>query len=204
MLRSLDPPLVLASRSPRRRELLAGAGVPLEIRAADIAEDAQPGESPEATALRLASEKALAVSDALEPGTRRWVLGADTLVILDDVLLGKPRDAAHAVEMLSRLVGRQHRVVTGVALVDSRTRAVRAISVETRVVMRPAARDEIRAYVATGEPLDKAGAYAIQGGGRRFIEQVEGSETNVIGLPLEETLDLMRATLAAKSAEADP
>ena len=116
MLRSLDLPLVLASGSPRRRELLAGAGVPLEIRAANIDEDAQPGESPEATALRLASEKALAVADALEPGTRRWVLGADTLVILDDVLLGKPRDAAHAVEILSRLVGRQHRVITGVAL----------------------------------------------------------------------------------------
>ena len=127
------------------------------------------------------------------PAPRRQVLGADTIVVIDDAVLGKPRDAEHAVRLLERLVGRSHEVITAVALAASDTLEVRTTAVTTRVTMRPAAAEELRTYVATGEPLDKAGAYAIQGGGRHFIEKVEGSESNVIGLPLEETLALLGA-----------
>jgi septum formation protein len=191
------PPLVLASASPRRRELLARAGVAFETAAADVPEDLLPGEAARDAAVRLAREKALAVARRVGPAPPRWVLGADTLVVLDGEALGKPRDAEHAVALLSRLVGRRHRVVTAVALVASGDLSARAVAVESDVVMRPASEAEIRAYVTTGEPLDKAGAYAAQGEGRRFIEKIEGSETNVIGLPLDETLALLREAGAA-------
>jgi septum formation protein len=121
------------------------------------------------------------------------VLGADTIVVVDGDVLGKPDDAEHALVLLRRLVGRRHRVVTGVALVSSDTLAERHAIVESGVSMRPAGEAELRAYIATGEPLDKAGAYAAQGDGRLLIESIEGSESNVIGLPLEETLALLRA-----------
>ena len=121
------------------------------------------------------------------------VLGSDTVVVLGDEILGKPRDAEEAVAMLLRMAGRTHSVWTGVAVfaTDSATPGVR--SVESQVTLRAAAEAELRAYVATGEPLDKAGAYAFQGEGRRFVSRVEGSESNVIGLPLEETLALLAA-----------
>ena len=160
---------------------------------ANIEEHAQPGESPAQLARRLASEKAGAVARSLGPAPVRWVLGADTLVVIDGDVLGKPDDAEHALVLLRRLVGRRHRVVTGVALVASDTLEERHAVVESCVSMRAADDRELRAYVATGEPLDKAGAYAAQGIGRRLIEKIEGSETNVIGLPLEETLALLRA-----------
>jgi septum formation protein len=190
-------PLVLASGSPRRRELLARAGVPFEPASADVPEDVLPGESARDAAVRLAREKAVAVARRLGPHPPRWVLGADTLVVLDGEALGKPRDAEHAVALLRRLVGRRHRVVTAVALVTSDGLSARGVAVESDVVMRAASEAEVRAYVATGEPLDKAGAYAAQGEGRRFIEKIEGSETNVIGLPLDETLALLREAGAA-------
>jgi septum formation protein len=117
------------------------------------------------------------------------VLGSDTVVVLDGDILGKPHDAAHALALLRRLAGRTHRVLTGVAVVAGARQ--RRLHVESRVTMRAASDDALRAYVATGEPLDKAGAYAVQGEGRRLVERVEGSETNVIGLPLEETLALL-------------
>jgi septum formation protein len=186
-------PLVLASASPRRRRLLTEAGVAFEVTPADLPEHALAGEAPRALAERLAAEKALHVARALGAESGRLVLGADTVVVLDGEALGKPDDAAHALRLLSRLVGRVHRVVTGVALVTIGDAAPRILSVESEVHMRPASLDEIRVYVATGEPLDKAGAYAAQGQGRRFIERIVGSETNVIGLPMEETLALLRA-----------
>lgn len=192
---SPSPVLILASGSPRRRALLDRAGVRFDIQPADIPEEQQPGEAPAAFAGRLAGEKARAVAERvrLGPGTApRLVLGADTIVVLGDAVLGKPRDAAHAVELLSRLVGHTHRVLTGVAVVDADSGDESGTLVESRVTLRPAARADLEAYVATGEPLDKAGAYALQGEGRRFVEKVEGSETNVIGLPLEETLELLR------------
>jgi septum formation protein len=185
-------PLVLASASPRRRQLLAAAGVPFEVRPADLPEEQQPGESPRQLAERLAAEKALHVARTLSAAPLRLVLGADTVVVLDGEALGKPDDAAHAVALMSRLVGRSHRVVTGVAVVRSDGGTPRVFSVESEVHMRPAGEVEIRAYVATGESLDKAGAYAAQGEGRRFIDRIVGSESNVIGLPMDETLALLR------------
>jgi len=190
---TLEKLLVLASASPRRRDLLAAAGVAFEVRPADVPEQALPGETPRALVERLAADKALHVARALAGGPARLVLGADTVVVVDGEALGKPDDEAHAFTLLRRLLGRMHRVVTGVALVESGGNAPRILSVESEVYMRAGSDSEIRAYVATGEPLDKAGAYAAQGEGRRFIERIVGSESNVIGLPLEETLELLRA-----------
>jgi septum formation protein len=187
-------PLVLGSGSPRRRDLLARAGVAFDVCSADVDESARPGEAPRALAQRLARTKAEAVARRIGASPRRLVLGADTIVVIDGDVLGKPVDPADAERLLGRLVGRVHAVLTGVAVVSSDRPTEAAVRVvESRVVMRPAAPAEIRRYVATGEPLDKAGAYAAQGAGRRFIERIEGSETNVIGLPLEETLALLRA-----------
>jgi septum formation protein len=186
-------PLVLASGSPRRRQLLASAGVDFEMRPAEIDEGVSRGEAPAAYAARLAETKARTVARAVGVAPPRVVLGADTVVVLGDRIFGKPRDDAHAVELLEHLLGHTHRVITAVAVTRSDGCEVRRACVESRVSMRAADRDEIERYVATGESLDKAGAYAVQGEGRRFIERVEGSESNVIGLPLDETLDLLRA-----------
>jgi septum formation protein len=161
--------------------------VRFEIEPADVPEEIRPAEAPEAFAERLACEKALAV--AARGHASRFVLGADTVVVLDGEPLGKPVDPRDAEAMLARLQGRSHRVVTGVALV--RGDRVRSLRVESRVHMRPADSEEIRRYVASGEPLDKAGSYAAQGEGRRLIVRIEGSETNVIGLPMDETLRLL-------------
>ncbi len=185
-------PLVLGSSSPRRRELLASVGIAFEVQPADIDEQARPGEEPPALAERLAREKADAVARRLGPTPPRWVLGADTIVVVDGDVLGKPVDAEDAVRLLGRLLGRTHRVLTGVALVESAGFAASAVVVESRVRMRHADREEIHRYVATGESFDKAGGYAAQGEGRRFIEAIDGSESNVIGLPLDETLALLR------------
>jgi len=192
MASSPQAPLVLASASPRRRDLLTRAGVRFEVRPADIPEEMDPGEAPGAFALRLARQKALTIARELGPGATRLVLGADTIVVLGDDVLGKPRDPDHAIELLGRLVGRVHRVLTAVAVVEPDGGRVHDVLVESRVQMRAATPDEVRTYVSTGESLDKAGAYALQGQGRRFVEGVTGSETNVIGLPIEETLALLR------------
>jgi septum formation protein len=184
-------PLVLGSASPRRRELLTRARVSFEVMPADIDETPRIGEPPAELVERLALEKALAVARRLAGGVR-LVLGADTIVVLGDAVLGKPADPEDAVRLLGQLLGRTHRVLTGVALVSTDGAASRTRVVESRVTMRAAGEAEIRAYVAGGEPLDKAGAYAAQGEGRRFIARIEGSESNVIGLPLEETLALLR------------
>ena len=185
--------LVLASASPRRRDLLQRAGLHFEVMPSDVPEETRAGEHPRALVERLAAEKAAAVRSRLPERPRRLVLGSDTVVVLGDQILGKPRDAEEALAMLLRLSGRTHSVWTGVAVfaTDSATPGVR--SVESQVTLRAAAEAELRAYVATGEPLDKAGAYALQGEGRRFVSRIEGSESNVIGLPLEETLVLLAA-----------
>jgi septum formation protein len=188
---SAAPPLVLASASPRRRELLASRGLRFEVVPPDVEETARAGERPQALVERLALEKALAVRARLPALPRRFVLGSDTVVVLDGEILGKPRDAAHALELLSRLSGRTHTVWTGVAVAATGEGRPRVASVASSVTLRPAAEPELRAYVASGEPLDKAGAYALQGEGRRFVSRVEGSESNVIGLPLDEALALL-------------
>jgi septum formation protein len=188
----IDPTrLVLASASPRRSDLLRRAGICFEIRPADIPEIMEGDESPVAFAQRLARGKALCVAEQIGAPPARLVLGADTIVVLDDEVLGKPRDPDHALEFLERLTGREHSVITAVALAASDTHRVWQVAVTSRVEMRAAARDELVAYVATGESLDKAGGYAVQGGARSFVTRIQGSETNVIGLPLDETVELL-------------
>ncbi|WNG15761.1 Maf family protein [Cystobacter fuscus] len=178
--------LVLASASPRRRELLGQLGLTFEVSAADIDETPQEGEPAGAYVLRLAREKARVVA-LRNPDA--WVLAADTTVSLGEALLGKPRDADEARDMLGRLSGRTHEVYTGVALAgpgDNHSTLVR-----TRVTFRTLSAGEIDWYAGTGEPLDKAGSYAMQGKGGFLVAAVEGSPTNVIGLPLGETLELL-------------
>lgn len=189
------PTLVLASGSPRRSEILSEAGVPFEIDVSGIDEKSRAGEAPADLAGRLASEKCLDVARRRDDPESRPVLGADTIVVAPgDEVLGKPRDEAHAQILLAKLVGRTHQVMTGVAVSWSGADAtVRTTVVCSDVTMRAATAAEIAEYVAVGESLDKAGGYALQGEGARFVERVEGSRSNVIGLPLEETLALLRA-----------
>jgi septum formation protein len=186
-------PLVLASSSPRRRRLLRRLGVSFSVRAPEADERPLPGEAPAAHVRRLALEKARAVARSLAPGSgARWVLGADTVIALDGAILGKPRGPGDAQRMLGRLAGRSHDVLTGVALVPVGGGRARGAVVRSVVTMRPRDREAIRRYVATGEPLDKAGAYGVQGRGRRFVSRVSGSLSNVVGLPLERLAGLLR------------
>lgn len=175
--------LVLASASPRRRELLTQAGYTFRVHPAHIPEDPLPGEEPIAYVTRLAREKAQAVFDQLAgTDSSLAVLGADTTVTLDDQILGKPESNDDAARMLRLLSGRTHRVITGVALVTAKS--VEAAAEVTSVWFRDVSDAEIAAYVATGEPMDKAGAYAIQGRAARWIPRVEGCYFNVVGLPI--------------------
>ena len=187
-------PLILASASPRRRELLAATGLAFEIIPATIDESPLPGESAETYVQRLAVTKAQGVSQR-HPGA--VVLGADTTVTIDGLLLGKPQSLEEGRWMLHRLTGREHAVVTGIAVMtagieaDGTHRCVVEV-IASRVQMRPFAAPTVDWYLATREPLDKAGAYAIQGLGAALVERVEGSYTNVVGLPLTETLALLQ------------
>lgn len=179
--------IVLASASPRRRHLLGQLGVDLEVRPPDLEERSRPGESPEAQAERLAREKvgAIAIDSPHE-----LVVGADTLVVVDDRVLGKPRDPADARRMLRELAGRTHHVITGVAVAHE-GRVVSGHE-RTAVRFRPLEDPEIEAYVDSGEPLDKAGAYGAQGLGSLLIAEVHGCFYNVVGLPLVRLLELIR------------
>ena len=175
--------LILASASPRRRELLAQAGFVFEVRPAHIPEDPLPGEDPIAYVTRLAREKAEAVlREVAASGQAVAVLGADTTVTLDGHILGKPEDARDASRMLRMLSGRTHHVITGVALATAER--VEVAAEMTAVRFLTLSDEEIAAYVASGEPMDKAGAYAIQGLAARWIPRVEGCYFNVVGLPL--------------------
>jgi septum formation protein len=177
---------VLASASPRRAELLAAVGIPFVVRPAEVDEAPRPGESPAALVERLAGEKARA---AVAPG--ELVLGADTVVAIGGEMLGKPRDDAEAAVMLQRLAGREHEVLSGVALAHGNGRLAAGVEV-SRVTFAPLTAREIAWYVATGEPRDKAGAYAIQGRGALFVTAVAGSYSNVVGLPLATVYRLLR------------
>jgi len=171
--------LVLASASPRRQELLRNAGVDFVVHSADIDETQLLNEDPKACAERLAREKALAVS---RQRPNEVVLGADTVVVVEDQLLGKPANTADAARMLRLLSGRTHKVITGVCLVLGGQPSV--ASETTSVTMSEISDEEIAGYVATGEPMDKAGAYAIQGIASRWIPRIEGDYSNVVGLPV--------------------
>ena len=180
-------PLYLASQSPRRAELLQQIGVAHQPLTVDVDESAGPSEQPSPYVERLARDKAEAGAAALTaPGV---VLGADTAIELDGRILGKPADAAEARRWLEALSGRDHHVLSAVALADGRATACRVN--RTRVVLRPIEPDELTAYLATGEPADKAGGYAIQGRGALFVECIEGSYSAVMGLPLCETGQLL-------------
>jgi septum formation protein len=182
--------LILASASPRRRELLDAAGLSHLVDPVDVDERAAPGETPEAYAERVAREKALAGANR-HPFAQ--VLGADTIVVVDAAILGKPQDDADARRMLRLLSGRAHEVLTAVALA-SPGRELAARIERTRVWFAELSEREIDWYIATGEHRDKAGAYAIQGRASRFIPRIEGSYSNVVGLPVATVIQMLSDT----------
>lgn len=186
----MQPQLILASASPRRRELLDQIGVSYRVHVADIDETPLRTETPLQHVLRLARGKADAVRLAVDDDLP--ILGADTVVVLDNTILGKPRGRRHGVEMLRQLSGRRHQVISAVHLnPGTGTTALEAVSV-SRVHFRRLEEREILAYLETGEPGDKAGAYAIQGRGAIFVKSLEGSFSGVMGLPLYETAELLK------------
>jgi septum formation protein len=192
------PTLVLASASPRRHELLRNAGIAFTACPTDIPEQPQPGESPRTCAERLALEKAQ-VAWCQHPD--KFVLGADTIVVVDDQILGKPRDVADARRMLQLLSGKTHQVITGVCLMGPQMRTENAKlragfqdarSESTLVTMTKLALADIHSYIASREPMDKAGAYAIQGMASRWISRIEGDYLNVVGLPVALVWKMLR------------
>lgn len=182
--------VILASASPRRRELLTSLGVEFDCLPADIDETPGMGEVPEAYVARMAREKARAV--ALRSVATAWVLGSDTTVVLAGKILGKPHSESDAVSMLAQLSGQTHSVYTAVALVDAGSDALLERTVKTQVTFAALDEAACRAYVASGEPMDKAGAYGIQGLGGALVTRIEGSYSNVVGLPLYETWQLLQ------------
>jgi septum formation protein len=183
----MEKMLVLASQSPRRKEILTQAGIPFTVRTAAVDETPQSGELPDRYVERLAAEKALAVPAAPD----ELVLGADTTVVIDGEVLGKPVAPDDARRMLTRLSGRRHQVITGICLKRGQQRVCDHASTEVWFSPMPAA--DIDAYVASGEPMDKAGAYAIQGLASRYIEKIEGCYFNVVGLPVALVFRHLRA-----------
>ncbi|MFZ0317665.1 MAG: Maf family protein [Candidatus Sulfotelmatobacter sp.] len=185
--------IVLASASPRRQELLRNAGIAFTVQPADIDETALAGEPARDCAERLAREKALAV---FRTQPKQYVLGADTMVVIDGKMLGKPRDKDDAARMLRLLAGRTHAVVTGVCLIApavDNSNSLSKTGLETTLVTMGEISDaEIRDYAATGEPMDKAGGYAIQGIASRWIPRIEGDYSNVVGLPVALVYNMLR------------
>ena len=181
--------IILASSSPRRKELLTQIGLSFTVYPADVDESILEGERPEAYASRLALDKARAAAERAGDGI---VIAADTIVVVNGSVLGKPADATDARRMLHLLSGKEHSVVTGLAVFDASTgRSIVRTSV-TKVVFRDLSQREIDAYVATGEPLDKAGAYGIQERGALLVERIEGCYSNVVGLPLSLLGEMLR------------
>jgi len=186
--------IVLASRSPRRAQLLAAAGIEFTVRVSDVDETPLGSEAPRDYVLRIAETKARAV----EANDDEIVLSADTTVVLGNTIMGKPSDAADAARMLRALSGNRHEVITGICL----RRGDRVVSdiATTSVWFAPLSDTEIADYVASGEPMDKAGAYGIQGLASRFIDRIDGSYSNVVGLPVALTYRLLRENLTSTSA----
>jgi len=185
----VPPQLILASASPRRAEILRSLGIPFAVAPSDVSEDLLPGETAESAARRLARDKA---EHAALQHPHAWVLAADTLVFLDGAILGKPQSDGEAEGMLRQLAGREHGVVTSIHLRRGAD-AGRGIAETSRVRFAAMSEAEIRWYVATGEPRDKAGAYGVQGLGARFIAEIHGSFTNVMGLPARAVYELLRS-----------
>jgi len=196
----IDHKIVLASASPRRSELMELAGIPFTVVPADICEDVLPDELPDDHVMRLSREKAQAVTDTK---AGRYYIGADTVVVLDDRIMGKPSDEAQAFQMLKSLSGRAHQVLTGITLLDSDTGVVISQCVTTVVYFKELRDQEINDYIATGCPMDKAGAYAIQGRAVHFVRAISGSYSNVIGLPMTELYELIDTLCCNEYADAD-
>ena len=196
----MNQSIVLASASPRRSELMSLAGIDCEITPADICEDVLPGEQPEVHVMRLSSEKALAVSSRVDG---RYFIGADTVVVLDGKIMGKPADEDDACAMLNALSGRNHDVITGISILDRQTGKQISRFVATKVYFKTLSEKEIRDYIATGCPMDKAGAYAIQGGAIHFVRSICGSYSNVIGLPMTELCELLQEIRGCEGQDAD-
>jgi septum formation protein len=184
-----EPLIVLASASPRRSELLELAGISFRTAPADIPEEPLPGEEAVPHALRLAEEKARTAAG--REATGRWFIGADTIVVLDGRIMGKPVDAQDACRMLADLSGKTHQVVTAYAVYDRQTGSCVTEAIQTGVRFKQLTDHEINAYIGTGCPLDKAGAYAIQGGAAHFVREIHGSYTNVVGLPTCELIETL-------------
>ena len=184
------PKLILASASPRRQELLREAGISFEVHPAHIPEVRNPQEAPVDYALRLAQEKALKIAERFP---HDYVLGADTIVVVDEQVLEKPQDDADAARMLRLLSGRPHQVTTAVALAAPQKR-IDARACTTQVFFRQLEEKEIQEYIAGREPMDKAGAYAIQGGAARWVVRLEGDYSNVVGLPLPVVTGMLRTS----------
>lgn len=183
--------LILASNSPRRKELLRQIGLDFSVVPAEVDERILPDESPEKYVLRVALDKVRITGARVRAGI---VIAADTIVVLDGEILGKPTDSADAEHMLMRLSGKEHRVITGLAVMDAVTGRALTRSSATRVWFRSLTKQEIASYVATGEPLDKAGAYGIQGLGALLVDRIDGCYFNVVGLPLSLLNELLRAS----------
>ena len=181
--------IILASASPRRVELLSSAGVRFDVYPSGIPEECLPGEGAENHVLRLAREKAL---DVAQKADGRFFIGADTVVVCDGEIMGKPEDSADAERMLHKLSGIAHEVITGFAIYDRDRNVTIGEAVKTKVFFKPLSDREIQAYIATGCPFDKAGAYAIQGGAAYMIRKIEGSYSNVVGLPLCEVIEALQ------------
>jgi septum formation protein len=185
--------IVLASASPRRVELLQSAGITVSVQPSGIDESLLPNEAPEAHVMRLAKDKAL---DVAKLGKGRFFIGADTIVVSEDEIMGKPLDARDAERMLRKLSGKAHQVITGFSVIDALSDTDITTAVKTQVFFKELRDDEIHSYIASGCPFDKAGAYAIQGDAAHMIRKIEGSYTNVVGLPLCEVVEALR-TLGA-------
>ncbi len=188
MANEIARPLILASASPRRARLLSELGVPFEVFPSNIPELVESGEDARTHAQRLAREKAQAVAAVC---SEHYVIGSDTIVVLDGAILGKPADASDARRMLGRLSGREHEVLTAVALVGPNAELLEECCERSTVRFRRLKAGEIGRYVESGEPLDKAGSYAIQGGAADFVTRLQGSYANVVGLPLDAVRDML-------------
>jgi nucleoside triphosphate pyrophosphatase len=184
--------LILASSSPRRAEILRDAGIAFQVRAANVEETPLPSENARIMVVRLAESKARAVAESLDPKVSAIVIGADTAVELDGKIFGKPRDTEDAYRMIASLSGRTHKVLTGICAMRLPDKIAKSAVETTAVTFAALAQPEIESYVASGEPFDKAGGYAIQGRAGRFIPRIEGCYFNVVGLPLARLYPLLR------------